>query len=46
VFEVPDHKVLLVSTDIPPQPGEIEEQHIECENANMLDIHVGNKKRM
>jgi hypothetical protein len=34
VFEIPDREVLVVSTDVPPQDGEIDEQRIEHENAN------------
>jgi hypothetical protein len=34
VFETPDREVLVVSTDVPPQDGETDEQHVEHENAN------------
>jgi hypothetical protein len=32
-FETLDREVLVVSADIPPQDGETNEQHVECENA-------------
>jgi hypothetical protein len=35
MFEIPEHEVLVVSADVPPQPGETDEQHLERENANI-----------
>jgi hypothetical protein len=34
VFEVSDHEFLLVSADVPPQAGEIDEKRIQRENDN------------
>jgi hypothetical protein len=33
-FETPDRQILVVSTDVPPQDGETDEQRQERENAN------------
>jgi hypothetical protein len=33
-FETLDRQILVVSKDVPPQYGETDEQHQECENAN------------
>jgi hypothetical protein len=33
-FETLDRQILVVSADVPPQDGETDEQHQECENAN------------
>jgi hypothetical protein len=33
-FETPDHEVLVVSTDVPPQDGETYEQRVKRDNAN------------
>jgi hypothetical protein len=33
-FETQDRQILAVSTDVPPQDGETDEQRQECENAN------------
>jgi hypothetical protein len=34
MFEIPDREVRVVSADVPTQPGETDEQCIQCENAN------------
>jgi hypothetical protein len=33
-LETLDREILVVSADVPPQDGETDEQHQECENAN------------
>jgi hypothetical protein len=33
-FETLDRQILVVSADVPPQDGEIDDQCQECENAN------------
>jgi hypothetical protein len=33
-FETPDRQILVISADVPPQDGEIDEQRQEPENAN------------
>jgi hypothetical protein len=35
MFEIPDREVRVVSADVPTQPGETDEQCIQCENANV-----------
>jgi hypothetical protein len=38
VFEIPDREVLVVSTDVPPQAGEMDEHRIQRENANVVRV--------
>jgi hypothetical protein len=38
VFETTDHEVLVVSTDIPPQDRETDEQRVERKNANTARV--------